>query len=418
MNIQKTYSIPVVGTYDIIVSGGGVAGVAAAISAARQKMKVLLIEKQTILGGLATSGLITYFVPMCNGRGIQIIKGMAEEFLQLATSYGYDDIAPECITRNPPLGTEKRLKSHYDMGMFALALNKLVSEHNIDICYDTIVTDVLMNGNTCSGVIVENKSGKSYYQAKIVIDATGDADVLYKAGVPCVQGKNYFTSVMHSISLESCQKAVESGNIGKAIKWVYGGPASLSGNKHPSDKPYFSGTNGQSVTDFIQQNQLYAFEKYKNDDRFSRAITTMPGMAQFRTTRHIAGDYSLTISDVYKHFEDSVAAICDMEHRDYLYELPYKCLCRSDYPNLLAAGRCISADGYAWDVVRVIPPAIITGQVAGLAASEAINQACCVSQIDIRSLQEKLISQNVIIKFDDAWLPSDFLPYKEDIDHI
>ena len=417
MNIQKTYNIPIVGKYDVIVAGGGVAGVAAAISAARHKKKVLLIEKQAFLGGLATSGLITYFVPMCNGRGIQIIKGMAEEFLQLATEYGYDDISSEWISRTPPPGTEKRLKSHYDMGIFALALNKLVFDHNIDICYDTIVTDVLMSGNVCSGIITENKSGKSYYEAKIVIDATGDADVLYKAGVPCVQGKNYFTSVMHSISLESCQKAVESRNIGKAIKWIYGGPASLSGNKHPSDKPYYAGTDGKDITDFIQQNQLYAFEKYKNDDRFSRAITTMPGMAQFRTTRHIIGDYSLTVSDVYKHFDDSIAAICDMEHRDYLYELPYRCLFRADYPNLLAAGRCVSADGYAWDVVRVIPPAIITGQVAGIAASEAIDCSCGVSQIDIKQLQSIAVSENVIVKFDNSWLPSVFAPYNENIDH-
>ena len=143
----------------------------------------------------------------------------------------------------------------------------------------------------------------------------------------------------------------------------------------------------------------------------------MPGMAQFRTTRHIVGDYSLTTSDVYKHFDDSVAAICDMEHRDYLYELPYRCLYRSDYPNLLAAGRCVSADGYAWDVVRVIPPAIITGQVAGLAASQAIEHNCGVSQIDTKTLQTTLISENVITKFDDAWLPSEFTPYKANIDH-
>ena len=417
MTIQKTYSIPLAGKYDIIVAGGGVAGVAAAVSAARENKKVLIIEKQTILGGLATSGLITYFVPMCNGRGIQIIKGMAEEFLQLATSYGYDDIAPEWSSRNPPSETAKRLKSHYDMGMFALALNKLIFEYNIDICYDTIITDVLMNGNICSGIIVENKSGKSYYQAKIVIDATGDADVLYKAGVPCVQGKNYFTYVMHSVSLESCQKAVESGNIGKAIKWIYGGPASLSGNKHPSDKPYYTGTDGKNVTDFIQQNQLYAFEKYKNDDRFSRVITAMPGMAQFRTTRHIIGDYSLTVSDVYKHFDDSVAAICDMEYRDYIYELPYRCLYRSDYPNMLVAGRCVSADGYAWDVVRVIPPAIITGQITGKAAAMAIDQNCDVSQININKLQSALVSENVITHFEDAWLPSEFVPYNNNINH-
>ena len=122
MTIQKTYSIPLAGKYDIIVAGGGVAGVAAAVSAARENKKILIIEKQTILGGLATSGLITYFVPMCNGRGIQIIKGMAEEFLQLATSYGYDDIAPEWSSRNPPSETAKRLKFRY---FFAIALKIL-----------------------------------------------------------------------------------------------------------------------------------------------------------------------------------------------------------------------------------------------------------------------------------------------------
>lgn len=417
MTIQKTYNIALEGEYDIIVAGGGVAGVAAAVSAARQSKRVLLIEKQTILGGLATSGLITYFVPMCNGRGIQIIKGMAEEFLQLATSYGYDDIAPEWISRTPDIGTEKRLKSHYDIGMFSLALNKLVFESGIDILYDTVVTDVLMDGNVCSGLIVENKSGKSYYKARVIIDATGDADVLYKAGVPCAQGKNYFTSVMHSISLESCKNAIESHNIGKAIKWIYGGPASLFGNKHPINQPFYKGTDGQNVSDFIQQNQLVAFEKYKDDDRFSRAIVAMPGMAQFRTTRHIIGDYSLTVSDVFKHFPDSVAAICDMEHRDYLYELPYRCLCRSDYPNLLAAGRCVSADGYAWDVVRVIPPSIITGQVAGTAASMSVESGTPTSQIDITNLQSHLNSNDVIVHYNDTWVSSEIAPYRDNIDH-
>ena len=81
--------------YDVIVCGGGVSGVAAAITVAEQGKSVLLIEKSNILGGLATLGLINLFVPMCNGRGVQIIKGMAEEFLQLSVKYGFDTIPKE-----------------------------------------------------------------------------------------------------------------------------------------------------------------------------------------------------------------------------------------------------------------------------------------------------------------------------------
>ena len=373
MKITKTYEIPQRGNYDVIVAGGGVSGVAAAISASREGSRVLLIEKLAFLGGLATQGLITFFVPMCNGRGKQIVKGMADDFLRLAIKYGYDDIPQDWENGEPTVETKQRLRSHYDIGTFALALNKVLCDANVDILYDTIITDVVMEGKICKGLIVENKSGKSYYAAKIIIDVTGDADVLYWAGVPCVQGNNYFTYIAHKISLDDCKNAIEEHNIGKAIKWTQGGPANLYGKNQPNNRPLYSGTDGDGVSEYIRENQLVLLDKIKDDDRFSRAIVTMPGMAQFRTTRHIDGDYTLTTNDVYHHFEDSITAICDMDHRDYLYEIPYRCICRKDYPNLLTAGRCVSASGYAWDVARVIPPAIVTGQAAGIAASMAIN---------------------------------------------
>ena len=87
-------TIPVWDSYDIIVCGGGIAGCAAALEGARHGKKVMLLEKSTVLGGLATMGLINYFVPMCNGRGIPICKGMAEEFLRLSIRYGYDTLHP------------------------------------------------------------------------------------------------------------------------------------------------------------------------------------------------------------------------------------------------------------------------------------------------------------------------------------
>jgi len=418
MTITKTYEIPKRGNYDVIVAGGGVAGVAAAVSASKEGCRVLLIEKLAFLGGLATQGLITFFVPMCNGRGKQIVKGMADDFLQLAIKYGYDDIPSDWKNGEPERETKQRLRSHYDIGTFALALNKLLCDSNVDILYDTSVTDVVMDGNICQGLVVENKSGKSYYSAKIVIDVTGDADILYRAGVPCVQGKNYFTYIAHKISISDCETAISEHNIGKAIKWIQGGPANLYGTNQPADRPLYSGTDGDSISEYIRENQLVLLNKIKDDDRFSRAIVTMPGMAQFRTTRHIDGDYTLTTDDVFHHFEDSITAICDMDHRDFLYEIPYRSICRHDYPNLLTAGRCVSASGYAWDVARVIPPAIVTGQAAGIAASISIYSGKNISEIDIKILQEKLTDSNVMLHFDDAWIPEMLDPYDDNIDHI
>ncbi len=418
MTIQRTYDIPVAGNYDIIVAGGGVAGVAAATSASREGKSVLLIEKSVYLGGLATLGLITLFVPMCNGRGKQIVRGMADDFMRLAVKYGFDDIPGDWKNGEPACPTTQRLKTHYDTGMFALSLNKQLTDAGVEIMYDTVITDTVMDGSVCRGIITENKSGKSFYGAKIIIDATGDADVLFRAGVPCVEGKNYFTSVMHKITLESCETALREQDIGKAVKWTYGGAATLTGKNQPPERPLYRGTDAGSVSEYLRETQLVAFEKLKNDERKSRAVVAMPGMAQFRTTRHIDGDYTLLVNDVFRHFNDSVTAICDMDHRDYLYEIPYRCLVKSGYPNLITAGRSVSASGYAWDVARVIPPAIVTGQAAGLAASVSLDTGAGLPEIDIFMLQKKLENGKVLLHFDDSWIPETPEPYSENIDHI
>ena len=90
--IRLEEQVPVRGEYDVLVAGGGVAGCAAALEAARCGRRVLLLEKGVALGGLATIGLINLFVPMCNGRGVPVIRGMAEEFLRLSIRYGYDTL--------------------------------------------------------------------------------------------------------------------------------------------------------------------------------------------------------------------------------------------------------------------------------------------------------------------------------------
>ena len=201
------------------------------------------------------------------------------------------------------------------------------------------------------------------------------------------------------------QKAIDENDISKAYQYAWGGNASLYGTNHPKNMPLFSGTSVESVTEYIVKNQRLLLQKIKEQDRKSRDIVTLPGMAQFRTTRRMVGDYELQGDEYYKHFEDSISAVCDFELSDRLYEIPYRCLVKSGFPNLITAGRSISAADWAWDVTRVIPPAIVTGQAAGLAAALAIDSNSHIYDIDVTELQKELINQNVMIHFDDSLVP-------------
>ncbi|MBQ3562606.1 MAG: FAD-dependent oxidoreductase, partial [Clostridia bacterium] len=119
------------GEYDIIVCGGGVAGVAAALQAARQGKSVMVIEKSQKLGGLATLGLINFFVPMCNGRGRQIIFGMAEEFLRLSIKNSYDNIPKNWQDPN----SSARYCTNYSAEIFALELTKLLVDAGVTLMF-------------------------------------------------------------------------------------------------------------------------------------------------------------------------------------------------------------------------------------------------------------------------------------------
>ena len=404
MKIERQVSCK--GEYDVIVAGGGVAGVAAAVSARRMGKSVLLIEKSIGLGGLATSGLINLFVPMCNGRGVQIIKGMAEEFLRLAIKYGYDTIPEAWKNGEPKNGELSRYQTRYSAQIFTLALTELTQDEGVELLFDTVITEPVMEGNICKGLVIENKTGCGFYGGKIIIDTTGDADVLFRASVPTVQGKNYHTYLTMGANLESCRIAAESGDIAKLYGYKYsGGVANLYGGNQPEGKPTRDGTTAEDITEYVIENHIECLSKIKAHDRKSRTIITLPTMPQFRETRHIDGDYTLKTDDAYRHFDDSVAAICDFDRRDYLYEVPYRTMIKSGFPNLITAGRSASADGYAWDVLRVIPPAIITGQAAGIAAAMAIDSDADICSIDIKELQRTLESKNVMVHFNDSLVP-------------
>ena len=393
--------------YDLIVCGGGVAGTAAAVTAAKLGHSVLLLEKSNILGGLGTLGLINLFVPMCNGRGKQIIFGLCDKWARKSAELGFDTIPEEWKQGEPKEPTHVRYVQRYSPYIFALQLMDEVTASGADLLYDCIACDPVMEGNLCKGVITESKSGTEYYGCEMLIDATGDCDVLRRGNVPTVAGQNYFTYIGKLITLASCQKAIDMQDIQYAFGSISGGDINLWGDHQPEDIPKWSGLSAEEVTDYLITNQKVMLQSLKSEQRKEREIAQLPLMPQFRTTCRLAGDYTLRVSDVYKHFEDSVCAINDFEHRDHLWEVPLRTLTRQDFPNILTAGRSASGQGYAWDLLRVIPPAILTGQAAAHAACLAIREKKGAANVTISTLQRNLEKDNVMVHFPDSYIPED-----------
>ena len=402
-----TKTVTVKKNYDVIVCGGGVAGVAAAVSAAKRGCSTLLLEKSNILGGLGTLGLINLFVPMCNGYGKQIIFGLAEKWLRMSAELGWDTIPSEWAQGEPKHPTTSRYIQWYSPSIFAYQLTSEIKQSGADILFDCVATDPIMDGNECKGVIVETKGGTECYGCRMLIDTTGDCDVLRRGGIPTVSGENFFTFVTKMATLDGCRKAVEMGDIRHIYNDFYGGSINLFGDRQPADVPKWSGLSAEEVTDYIVRNHLLVLDKLKATDRKTRDIVTFPGMPQFRTTCHIKGDYSLKVSDAYRHFDDSVCAINDFEHRGHLFEVPLRCLTRRDTPNVLSAGRSADGTGYGWDLMRVIPPAILTGQAAGETAYLALKDGTSAADVNIKALQQNLEKANVMVHFPDEYIPED-----------
>jgi len=275
--LHEELNTPRRGDYDVIVCGGGVGGIAAAVSAARHGASVLLMEKSVLLGGLATIGLISWFEPLCDGWGHKIMYGMVDELFELSRRYGDNTYSNVWKTNTPENPSSQRYAGFFSPTMFAMALDELCVREGVTLLFDTAAVRPVMEGKHCRGVVVENKTGRSFYEAKFVIDATGDADILFRAGVPCENGKNYLTYTAYLADREMCRTAAESGKMLQSRKWFQTG-SDLWGHGHPENFPRYSGTTAEEVTDFVLTGRKLLFERLRDQEPKSRDITVLPAM--------------------------------------------------------------------------------------------------------------------------------------------
>ena len=399
--ISRSQRVPVKEKYDIAIVGGGPAGVGAALAARRQRKKVLLVEKSVMLGGLATLGLIVFYnPPLDDGKGRKLVGGIAEELMHLSVKYGFRSLAPQWT--KGVVSTEpgpRRYHTVFSAPAFALALIERLSDEGVDVLYDCLFTEAVMEGKRCTGIIVNAKAGGFYYPADAVIDASGDADVFVSAGAQYVENDdNWLSYWAQSTSLRKIKEAVKSGDIGKAVS-VENLGAKADGADNPPGARRYGLSSPEEVSDFVIQGQKLALDRLKKMDKTCECLTALPGMAQYRKTRRIKGKFLLSEKDRLVHFDDSIGCVAEEWDAQCLLEIPYRTLITPDCENIFASGRNIASEGAPQDTTRLIAVAVQTGEAAGTAAALMLDGKCTAQGLDVAKLQKRLAQNGNILHF-------------------
>lgn len=395
-SIRERTAVPVRGTWDVIVLGGGIAGCAAALAARQSGCSTLLVEKTIVLGGLATAGHIATFLPLCDGRGSKVTAGIAEELLRLSIKYGYDDLPEEWRDGPRRASSTRRYRTDFSPPEFVLALDETIAAANVDLLFDTLFCSAVMEDGACTAIIVEDKSGRGAFKAQCVVDATGDADLAARCGLETAEQQNWLSYWMYGTSLEAMERAVAEGRIDRGIRLEQLG-ANDMGKGAPEGSSRYRGTDGSDITRFVLAGRAMALRELKKRKKGRYGLLSLPSIPQVRTTRRIVGPYTLGGRDVDRSFPDSIGCVGDWREPGPVYEVPYRCLQSATAGNVLFAGRCISSEGDAWEVTRVIPGAAMTGQAAGTAAALAVHRRCAVQDLDVGELQGVLQEGGAIL---------------------
>lgn len=393
MFITEKLETPVTASCDVLVCGGGFAGIAAALAAARQGKKVMLLEKQYMLGGLGTAGLITIYLPICDGLGHQVCFGIAEELLRLSISMGCEDRYPaNWLESDEPAGRtekDKRFSVQYNAQLFAILAEQLLIKNGVQILYGTYAVGVNCIDKKINAVIVENKSGRQAISVASVVDASGDCDIAHFAGAPTENFKqgNVLAAWYYS-----------HGKEGYKLNKL--GFADIPDEQKTPDRKLellvpkrFTGLDGEELSEMTvlsHASTLNDIIKKRAEDK-AHVPVTMATTPQIRMTRKLRGEYTQHDSEMHTYFADSIGMVPDWRKRGPIYEVPFTALYSREVKNLITAGRCISVTESMWDIMRVIPCCAVTGEAAGTAAAMTDD----FTALDVGALQEILVKNGV-----------------------
>ncbi len=421
--------VPVVRECDVLVVGGGPAGQAAAVAAARAGAEVTLLERYGYLGGLASGGMVLVLDDMCapgeisvGGLALEIIERMKAigavvtppiedcfrndpEVLERWARWGFEDIYTR--TRPKPLV----FAGSFDPEGWKHVSNEMALEAGVHLRFHSWFSRAIVDDGAVRGAIVETKAGRQAILGRVVIDATGDGDVFGNAGAPRVHG-SYIMTAVHRLADVDIDEALRferespaaARQVDTEVKRLLGGSWDFWWLRTPRPGvvwcncphiPGFDGLNPEHLT-HIEIEGRRRFMKVLEFVRahypgFQRAyILDAAPQVGVRQTRLLEGEYVVTKEDILerRRFPDVVA-----RGRDYY--TPYRSMLPKQVDGLLVAGRCYSATPEAQRISREIPPMMVMGEAAGTAAVLSLQAGVPPRRVDVPALQRRLIAQGV-----------------------
>jgi hypothetical protein len=421
---------PVADESDVLVVGGGPAGLSAAVAAARNGASVTLVERYPYLGGLASGGMVLVLDDMSNGTEVTV-QGIGMEIIHRMAKWGLAVYPPEA-DRDPAVRASEAMwhkwarwgtfdfhthtKPHpicfaaaFDPDGFKRAAYDMVAESGVKLRLHSWFSSAIVEDGRAKGVIVETKEGRQALLGKVVIDTSGDLDVAASAGAKFTGGSFILTTVsrLGGVDVEAAERfqfeePERFDTVDREAKRIIGGSWDFWWLRTPlpgivwCNCPHMAGLDGVKVADLTKaelegrgrMHHLLDFAR-ENMPGFEKAyVVDFAPQTGVRQTRMLEGDYVVTKEDVVKrhHFWDSVA-----RGRDYY--TPYRALLPKDVDQLLVAGRHYSVTPQAQKISREIPPCMAMGEAAGTAAALALSAGVTVRQVDVAKLQKILRAQ-------------------------
>ncbi len=406
---EPARQIPVIAEVEVLVCGGGAAGTAAAIAAARAGARTMLIERYGCLGGLATGGLVIVIPPLLRD-GERVIGGIGQETIERLVARG------EASYRN-----DASLSSAFDPEALKRLSDEMCLEAGVQLRLHCWVVDVFGERGRPEGVIIESKAGRQAIRARQIVDCTGDGDVAARAGAEWERDDKFIGMPFRiiNVDLDRWMEATRSGEVDSAqihreIHAASGYQSHMGISPFPLEPGVVWVNNMQGQGDFLDPAVL---TEYEIEGRRSAEIVTrmlrerMPGFEQcwlmdtawqigVRCTRRIKGLHRMEYDDFLaeRTYEDTVALSNDFRRPEVVYEIPLRSLIPAGIENMLCAGRCVSSDAEAMEALREIQGCWTMGEAAGAAAALAAEQGCTPAAVPVNKLQERLVAAGAVIR--------------------